>query len=80
MKDDQEQLREITGDDHACNDPDSDPEALVLLADPIVERKTGQAADNKGRCVDDVRDEVEDLGLQNLIDGEHVFDVFEVSA
>lgn len=76
----QEQLRQEAGHDNAQHSLDSNQEAPVEAANAVVKCQSRNAAEQKGRCIDNMGSKVEDLGAHDDVDGEDVLDVDKMSA
>lgn len=80
MEDEQEDLGEEAGDQDAKDNLDGDQEVVVKPADSVVECQTRYTAEQEGRRIKDMRDEIEHLRLKHRGDIQHVFYIGKMPA
>lgn len=80
VEDEQEDLGEEAGNQDAKDNLDGDQEVVVKPAHSVVECQTGYTAEQEGRRIEDMRDEIQHLRLKHRRDIQHVFYIGKMPA
>ena len=79
MEEDEEHLGDVGDHNEGSGDIDDGDELAILVANPTVEGKTRQAADDQGGGVDEMCPEVKRFCEVDSVDVEHIRDVLDVT-